>query len=311
MIGEALIDLVPDGTGFAAHPGGSPYNVAIGLARLGVRTSLMARLGDNSFGRILRHRAEREGVDLRAAVAAPELTTLAVVSLDNEARASYDFYVEGTADWQWSQAETDQVPTGTTVFHFGSIASWTPPGDTLIAAAARRLRTAGTTVVSYDPNVRPLLLGQPDTARPRIEAGVALAHLVKASTDDIAWLYPDLAPDDVADRWLGLGPTVVTVTDGPHGARAHTTAGERLDRPGATVDVVDTVGAGDSFMAALLASLLARGVRSPEGLGALDPAQLAGALDDAIRASALTCQRAGADPPTVEQVPGFAGGPAR
>lgn len=306
VVGEALIDLVADDTGtrFAAHPGGSPYNVAIGLARLGVATSLMARLGDNGFGRRLRERAEAEGVDLAAAPLAPELTTLAVVTLDDQARASYDFYVQGTADWQWTPEELERLPPRTDILHFGSLASWTAPGDVRIAQLVTRVRE--TVLVSYDPNVRPLLQRDPAAARERVQRSVALAHLVKASTEDVAWLYPRTPVPDVAARWLALGPRAVVFTDGPHGAHAYRACAAPLQRPGAAVNVVDTVGAGDSFTAAMLASCLRRGIRSAAALAGASSDVIKAILDDAIAASAITCQRAGADPPTAAEVAGAA-----
>src|ERR1700733_10430990 len=131
VIGEAIVDLIPAGPArtFQAVPGGSPYNVAIGLARLGHHATLMARLGDTAFRRLLRDHAQAEGIDLSSAPSAAGQATLAVVSLDAEARASYDFYLDGTADWQWTTEETARVPDRTAVLHFGSLASWTPPGD--------------------------------------------------------------------------------------------------------------------------------------------------------------------------------------
>ena len=304
VIGEALIDLVPDGSGsgFVAHAGGSPYNVAIGLARLGVETSLMARLADNGFGRLLRERALVEGVDLAAAPLAPELTTLAVVTLDDEARASYDFYIQGTADWQWSEAELARLPQRTRILHFGSLASWTPPGDERIAQLVARTAATGA-LVSYDPNVRPLLQRDPESARVAVQRSVALAHLVKASTEDAAWLYPHTPIHELAKRWLGLGPRAVVFTDGPHGAYVYRPGAERLHRAGVPVDVVDTVGAGDSFTAAMLAACLRRGIRSPDALDGADDAELSAIIDHAIAASAITCSRAGADPPTAAQLP--------
>lgn len=137
VIGEALIDLVPGQkpSWYEAKPGGSPFNVAIGLARLGHRTTLMARLADDSFGDLLRGHAAAENIDLGYAPVATEPTTLAVVGLDRDARASYSFYLQGTADWQWTDAETARLPRDTAVFHMGSLASWTPPGDERIHAA--------------------------------------------------------------------------------------------------------------------------------------------------------------------------------
>jgi fructokinase len=301
VIGEALVDLVPgsEPRSFTASPGGSPYNVAVGLARLGLDTSLMARLADNALGRILRERALAEGIDLSASPRATEPTTLAVVSLDARARASYDFYLEGTADWQWTAGEVSRAPEPTTVLHFGSLASWTSPGDKHILDLATRMRGRGDVLVSYDPNVRPRLLNDPKHGQRMVERGIRLAHLAKASQEDVAWLYPEQTVAEVARQWLALGATVVVITDGANGADAFTAPRPAIHRPARDVSVVDTVGAGDSFTAGLLGSLVRRGRHSPAGLAECPQAELAAALDDAATAAALNCQRAGSDPPTL------------
>jgi fructokinase len=303
VIGEALIDLVPgaEPRSFIASPGGSPYNVAIGLARLGVQTHLMARLADNAFGRILRERADDEGVDLESAPLAVEPTTLAVVTLDVHARASYDFYLDGTADWQWTAEEADRFPEQTAVLHFGSIASWTPPGDQHILDLANRMRGRGDVLVSYDPNVRPRLLAERETGREAVERGVRLAHLAKASEEDVAWLYPARPVADVARRWLRLGATVVVITDGANGADVFTAGGPATHRPAPAVAVADTVGAGDAFTAGMLASLVRRGLHAPAALARCPTETLADVIDDAITVAALTCERAGANPPTLAE----------
>ncbi|MEU6770653.1 carbohydrate kinase [Streptomyces sp. NPDC046759] len=300
VIGEALIDLVQlDVPGdYRARPGGSPFNVAIGLARLGHRTALMARLADNTFGRMLRTQAETEGIDLTYAPAADEPTTLAVVSMDPEGRASYDFYLDGTADWQWTDTETLHTPQDTAVLHFGSVASWTPPAAAHIHSAVQRLRTRGTTLISYDPNVRPALLGDPQRGRQAAERSVGIAHLVKASREDVEWLYPGTPIEQIAAHWLERGALLVLITDGPDGAHAfHASAGS-LSRPGRKAALVDTVGAGDAFTAGLLGALLRHGLHTPQTLATADQDELATAVDDAILISALTCERLGADPPT-------------
>ncbi len=304
VIGEALIDLVPgdEPRSFTACPGGSPYNVAIGLARLGHKTALMARLAGNAFGRLLRERAAAEGIRLDAAPRASEPTTLAVVSLDAEARASYDFYLEGTADWQWTAEETGLVPETTAVLHFGSIASWTPPGDEHILGLANRMRGRGDVLVSYDPNIRPRLLQDRDHGQRMVERSVRLAHLAKASAEDVAWLYPDRTIDDVAQHWLRLGATVVVITNGANGADAFTAPGPPIHRPAREVTVADTIGAGDSFTAGLLGSLVQQGRHSPAQLAQCPAPQLSAALDDAVLVAALTCQRPGAEAPTIAEL---------
>jgi fructokinase len=304
VIGEAIIDLVPTGPPqtFQAVPGGSPYNVAVGLARLGHRASLMARLGDTAFGRILRDHAQAEGIDLRAAPQAAEPSTLAVVSLDASARASYDFYLDGTADWQWTAEETGRAPKGSAVLHFGSIASWTPPGDARILELAARLRGRGDVLISYDPNVRPGLLADHRHGQRVVERAIRLAHLAKASTDDVAWLYPDRTPDEVARHWLELGATVVVITSSADGAYGYTLQGRPVRRPALDVAVVDTVGAGDSFTAGLIGSLIRQGQQAPADLARCSGDQLSGALDHAILVASLNCERRGNDPPTAADV---------
>ncbi|MGW7539838.1 carbohydrate kinase family protein [Streptomyces sp. NPDC054770] len=305
VIGEALIDLVQlDAPGdYRARPGGSPFNVAVGLARLGHRCALMARLADNAFGRILRAHATAEGIDLTYAPAATEPTTLAVVSMDAEGQASYDFYLEGTADWQWTQVEAAHVPPETAVLHFGSVASWTPPAGDHIHATVQRLRASGTALISYDPNVRPVLLGDPERGRRAVERSVGVAHIVKASREDVEWLYPDTPVERVAARWLELGALLVVITDGPDGAHAFHTSAESVSRPGRKAAVVDTVGAGDAFTSGLLGALLRRGLHTPETVATATAAVLAAAVDDAVLVSALTCERLGADPPTARPRP--------
>jgi len=301
VIGEALIDLVPGDQprSFYAVPGGSPYNVAVGLARLGQRAILMARLSGTAFGRMLRDHALAEGLDLAAAPHAAEPATLAVVGLDARGQASYDFYVEGTADWQWTDRETSRAPATTAVLHFGSIASWTPPGDARILDLARALRERGGVLVSYDPNVRPGLLADHGQGQQAVELAVGLAHLAKASEDDIAWLYPGRTLAEVAERWLGLGATMVVITRSASGADAYTSGGPALHRPARDIVVVDTVGAGDSFTAGLIASLIRRDLYTPARLARCPADQLAAALDDAILVASLNCQRRGNDPPTL------------
>lgn len=315
VIGEALIDLVPEDPAvtedpagnrggapgrYEARPGGSPFNVAVGLARLGHRVTLLARLADNAFGRLLRDRGEAEAIDLSRAPKADEPTTLAVVSLDREARATYDFYAEGTADWQWSSAEIDRIPEDTAVFHLGSIASWTPPGADRIHEAAARLHASGQTLVSYDPNIRPALLGDPAAARTRTERSVSVSHLVKASREDAEWLYPGASVNDAARRWLDLGALLVVITDGRRGAYLYRPGHDTpLRRPGRRVRVADTVGAGDAFTAGLLGGLTRRGLHTPEALETTPSGTLAEAADEAIQVSALTCERPGADPPSL------------
>jgi fructokinase len=299
VIGEALIDFIPIGAPheYRAQPGGSPFNVAIGLARLGNRIQLMARLADNTFGRILRARATAENVDLSLAPHASEPTSLAFVSFDGDARARYDFYFEGAADWQWTADEIGRLSSETAVLHFGSLASWTSPGSEPIRAAVAERHAAGQTLISYDPNVRPLIMGDVERYRTVIESCVACAHVVKASRDDVEWLYQGVALEHVARHWHGLGAIVVTITDGPHGAQVYPAGSDPIQRPARLTEVVDTVGAGDAFMAGMLNALVGRGMILPRSVSALSTDLLVDIIDEAILVSSLTCESAGATPP--------------
>lgn len=303
VVGEALIDLVDPGddSPCLAHPGGSPLNVAIGLARLEQPTAFLGRFSPDPFGTVLRNHARRSGVDLRSAVAAAEPTTIALVELV-DGQAEYTFSVAGTADFAWSDAEL-AVPPTVRVVHFGSLASWLPPGDAVIGRCVAALREAGDVLVSYDPNVRPRLQADRAAARAAVEASLRHAHLVKASDEDLRWLYGDEAAEAVAARWLDLGPALVVVTRGGSGSVAFG-GGTPVARPVRPVALVDTVGAGDSFMSGLLDALARRDLVSPGALrAAAGEADVVGdVLDDAALVSAITCSRAGAQPPRRAEV---------
>jgi fructokinase len=310
VIGEALIDLAPDGLPgmYRAHPGGSPFNVAVGLARLGNRTALMARLADSGFGRMLRGAATAEGIDLEAAPHATQPTTLAVVSFEDETQATYEFYLEGTADWQWTTAELGRLRPDAEVLHFGSIASWTAPGSERIDVLVSEVHATGRVLVSYDPNVRPPVVGARARARELVERSVRHAHVVKASREDIDWLYPGRSVDEISAQWNARGAALVVVTDGSRGATAYRAGAEPLHRPGRAVKIVDTIGAGDAFTAGMLSGLMRRGLHVPARVADLSDAVLADILDEAVLISSVTCERAGADPPRLRAAP--AGDPA-
>lgn len=299
VIGEALIDLVETGDDEPrlAHPGGSPYNVAIGLARLDQTTRFAGRLSADPLGELLRNHAVRSQVDLALSVTAPEPTTVALVELDAAGGARYRFGMDGTADFQWTYAELARIPDDTHAVHFGSLASWLPPGDTAIARRVAALRSSGA-FISYDPNVRPQLQPDPGAARVQVERAVALAHLVKTSEDDIAYLYPGRAIDEVAAAWRGIGAQVVVVTRGGAGASAFTSTATHT-RPPVPVDIVDTVGAGDAFMSGLLDALARRDLLRPDVLA---DASIDALLDEAALVAALTCARAGANPPRAAEL---------
>lgn len=307
VVGEALIDLVEteDDAPRLARPGGSPYNVALGLARLGRHACFVGRLSRDPLGAVLRRHADRSGVDLSLAVDAAEPSTVALVELDAAGHAQYHFGVEGTADFAWTDAELRALPTTVAAVHFGSLASWLPPGDALIARRVAALREASV-AVSYDPNVRPLLQTDRDAARAQVESAVSLAHLVKTSEEDLEYLYADRAVDDVAAQWLQRGPSLVVVTRGGDGAVAFTARGAVQCAP-VRVEVADTIGAGDAFTSGLLDAAVEHGVLSPQALAQLDDATISVLLDRASLVAAVTCSRAGANPPRRAELPPSAG----
>jgi fructokinase len=304
VIGEALVDLVrdPAAGGYREAPGGSPFNVAIGLARLGNRTSLMARLSDDRYGLLLRSTAAAEGVDLQAAPRAAERATVATATVDAAGQVTYEFDMDGTADWQWTAAELRELSPGTELLHFGSIASWTPPGAARIADLVGDLRASGSVLISYDPNVRPVVFGGRVRGIEMLERSVRDAHVVKASREDVEWLYPEIAPDNVAARWGRLGAKLVVVTDGAQGATAYRGTRAPLHRPGRRVTVVDTIGAGDAFTAGLLTGLVRRRLHRNRRLEGISDGTLADIIDEAVLVSAITCEREGADPPRLDEL---------
>jgi fructokinase len=306
VAGEALVDLVPAPVGgyLEAAPGGSPANVAVALSRLGVPARLLARIAEDMMGRRIRDHLTANGVRLDHAVTATEQTSLAMVAVGPDGGATYDFRVAGTADWQWAADELAGALDGPVVaLHSGSLALTTPPG----AAVLRSLiaRAAADVTISYDPNCRPLLMGEPADVLAGVHELLAVADVVKVSAEDLEWLVPGSRPEDVLEDWLARGPAIVAVTLGGDGVLAAGASGVRSRRPGVPVTVVDTVGAGDTFSAALLAGLHRRrllGAQARPALRDLDADTLDALLDEGALAAAITCGRRGADPPTADDV---------
>jgi fructokinase len=299
VVGEALVDLVGQrgGRTFAAHPGGSPANVALGLARLGAPVTLSTRLGRDAFGHMITTHLEASGVVVDPGPEPRGNTSLAIATLAAGV-ASYDFRID------WDVAAMPPLPIETRCLHTGSLATVLAPGDQAVIDLVRRERERGRVTVSYDPNVRPALLDTAERARPGIEGLVALSDVVKVSDEDLRWLYPDERDEDIAGRWLATGPVLVVVTRGGQGVYA---VSRNLDihRPAVPVELVDTVGAGDSFTSGLLDGLrradLVGGDRR-DALATTDESTLVSILDQAAMVAAITCSRPGADPPTWAEV---------
>ncbi|MFB6837985.1 carbohydrate kinase [Streptomyces sp. NPDC056361] len=291
VIGECVADIVRvPGSEDRVHPGGSPANVAYGLARLGREVTLLTQLADDAAGRLITDHLEGAGVRVEIG-GVPARTPSAVVDLDAHGRATYAFDIAWTLEADGARPAPEPVHV-----HIGSIGAVTEPGAAAVLDLVEGLK--GRTTVSYDPNVRPALMGDHAEAVARVERCVALSDLVKASDEDLAWLYPGEDPRAVAARWLGLGPAVVLITSGADGSLAVTRrATVAANAP--AVSVVDTVGAGDSFMSAVLDVLAFRAAADLAGLGA---EYLAGLLGTAAAAAAVTVSRAGAQPPDREEL---------
>jgi fructokinase len=296
VVGETLVDIVLRGATTAGeHPGGSPANVALGLGRLGREVSLLSRLGDDERGERVRAHLAASGVKLAAGTLAGGATSTATARLDDRGVATYEFELD------WRLPDVVELPPARAL-HTGSIAAFLAPGGEAVLDLVRRAR--GNLTVSYDPNARPVLMGDAAPARERVERFVAASDVVKVSDEDLAWLASGADPAQVAQDWLALGPALVVVTRGGEGATGVCAAG-RVDVSAPRIDVVDTVGAGDAFMAGLLDALAGASLLGPDraaALRAIPDERLAAAVRRATRVAAITCTRPGADPPTREEL---------
>ncbi len=302
VVGEALIDIVtpPDGEP-AEHVGGSPANVAKGLARLGHPVQLATHIGQDARGGRIAAELGADGVRLTPGSLAAQRTPTASAHLDASGAATYEF------DLAWRLEPHLPIPDGAAHLHTGSIAVTLDPGATAVRRLVERARQGAT--ISYDPNARPAIMGDVAQARAQVEVLASFSDVVKVSDEDLAWLYgPEAGADPVriARQWTRGGPPLVVVTRGGEGAIA-VAGGEAESFPPAPVDVVDTVGAGDSFMAGLISGLLDAGLlggpEARERLRGTSLAQVRPAVVRALRAAEVTVSRAGANPPTRTELP--------
>lgn len=294
VVGEALVDIVVSGEaddGPHATPGGSPANVAVGLARLGIPTELVTRLGTDPHGNQLAVHLLRNGVQLAAGSIEPGFrTSTATATLDSRGVASYEF------DLSW-EPPGPTLSRGRRVVHTGSIATVLEPGAKIIREFIGGLTDQPVTV-TLDPNARPSITPDPEDAWLAIRALAASSDLIKLSDEDCAFLLPGASPEDVSAEFLKADRTkCVVITRGGRGAIGYTRM-FRVEVDAPPIEVVDTVGAGDSFMAALVAGLLARGLLGGTRLKGIDEPALREVIAYAVKAAAITCTRHGADPPT-------------
>ncbi|MGO2559236.1 carbohydrate kinase family protein [Brachybacterium sp.] len=291
IVGEALTDIVVGVDGARReHPGGSPMNVAVALSRLGHDTHLLTRVGDDARGDAIREHLEGSAVLLTPGSSVQAPTSTALARLDANGAATYEF------DLLWDPRPTG-LPEHVDAVHTSSIAAVLEPGATTVADTLRRYRETAT--VSYDPNARPTLMGAPESVRAQMEAIIALSDVVKASDEDVAWLYATEDVEDVVDSWRDLGPALTVLTRGDEGAVGFSSSG-RVQVSPVVVDAVDTVGAGDTFSAGILDALAAKdllGAQKRPALAALPNDEVADVLRRAASLAAITVSRAGANPP--------------
>ncbi|MER6332979.1 carbohydrate kinase [Streptomyces sp. NPDC001034] len=300
VAGEALIDLVPQGPGALAAlkpaPGGGPYNTALALGRLGSPTAFCSRTSYDAFGEALLDGLRRAGVEVSGVQRGPEPTTLAAATIDGGGSASYSFYVDGTADRLFTAPAS--LPAGTRAVSFGTLSLVLEPGASAYEELMRRAAGQGL-FTALDPNIRAGLIPDADAYRKRFAGWLPSVTLLKVSAEDAAWL------GGTPREWLAEGPSAVVVTRGGEGLTVYTRDGGECSVPGEKVDVVDTIGAGDTVNAALLHGLSVLDALSREALAALGTEGWARLLRFAARAAAITCSRAGAEPPYANELGGL------
>lgn len=320
VIGEALIDLIENRYqpgSYNAIVGGANANVSIALARRGTKQQFLARISTDRFGRIIREKLETNHVGLDHVVTTEELSTLVVVAIDSHGVPSYSFYVNGTADWGWTPedlpTDVDLENLHATAIQFGCLTMAMEPGNKVIEAWGKSHYDQNSVTISHDINMRPALGFDPAKECARVERVNAFSHIIKASDEDIQWLYQldenaenfQARIDVIARSWIGTSGRHVFVTRGGDGVSIYRPSGARIDVASRKINVVDTVGAGDTFCANLLGQLSDVGAL---GTDAFD--RLANLSDDTIAefvrvagvAASITCERAGAEPPTLEDL---------
>jgi len=297
--GEALVDLVEEDGLLRPAAGGGPFNTAVALGRLDVPVAFLGTLSRDDYGELLAGLLVEAGVDTSLVRRSDAPTPLAIVHQHDGGKNTYTFYLSATS---LSDLPVDSLPVladDVWGMHVGTLGLAVDPPASAYQALVHR--EAGRRTVILDPNVRPAMFGDPGAYRVRFERFATMADVVKLSDDDAAWVYPELETPQVLERILGLGPRLVAVTLGDRGAVAVFADGH-VEVPALSVTVVDTVGAGDSFGAGLIAALVDRGALGPASGAKLDTAIVTGAVDYAVAAAAITCTRRGAVPPTRAEI---------
>ena len=293
VCGEALIDMVVGGDGTRRPaPGGGPFNTARALARLGVPTAFLGHFSEDHLGRMLADRLAADGASLALATFGPEPTTIAVAKIGKDGLAEYEFVTQGTSAPNLTREMVpDQLGAEVKALHLGTLGLLLQPMASSLTEFVGR--ETGRRLVMLDPNIRPVLAIDPEY-RPRLHSLIPQSTIVKASAEDLTWLYPDVDYRAAAERILGVGVRLVLVTLGAAGGYG-ATRNSQVSVSSPPVEVVDTIGAGDAFGAAALAWLHDRDALDPE-LSVTDQ-DVRSLLEYSCRAASLTCTRSGAEPP--------------
>lgn len=298
VAGEALIDMISleDASNtYRAMPGGSPFNVAIGLSRLNIPTGFLGKLSTDPLGQQLKTALKDNGVKLDFVQKDSGPTQLALVARTLGHEPQYVFYGHRSADANLLPEDLPTtLPESIHALHFGSLSLISQPTETTLTQLMRRENQHR--IISLDPNVRPSRIPDMEVYKLQLEEWVQLSHIVKLSHADLDILYPESQIDDIANRWLAMGPTLVVVTQGKDGATGYTADGS-MHSQAPIIQLVDSIGAGDAFMSGLLASLHDQDRLSLSALHDLDEEGLQCSLQFATQVAAATCKREGADPP--------------
>lgn len=310
VIGEALIDLISKEPGkYEAVVGGANANVALALAVRGEKQAFLGRISSDGFGQQIRNHLSSHGVNLSYAISAQEQTTLAVATIDSNGVASYSFYTKDTADWGWTPQELPSLSKlnelGVEAIQYGCLGMAIGPGNKVIESWLKQIHQASEITLSHDLNIRPALGFDRQVELDRVEQLNQISHIIKASDADIEWLFDLPAGSDldaIAGRWSEN--KLVIITRGGDGVSLYQNQ-KRIDIPGFAIKLVDTVGAGDTFISTFLAELSSASALGKDPIGKLlklSELQLIDYARTANAAAAIVCERTGCQPPTKQEI---------
>jgi fructokinase len=294
VVGEVLIDLIPDGSDRTPIVGGGPANTAKALAKLGIDARFIDGISSDKYGQMAKDELVASGVKLAYVKYSDKPTCLAIVSLSDSGSASYEFVIENTATFDftpdWLPSPQTERPT---LLHIGTLATVIEPGASVLFEWAQSV--AKVAPIVFDPNIRPAVISDRKQYLMQVERWVSISSAVKVSDEDLKWLYPSLEIEQVVNNWLAKGPSLVVVTSGDKGLAGYR-IGEKVSVDAIKVVVIDTVGAGDTVGAILVEAIV------KDDLDTLSGVRLEMMLKRAAKAAAITVSRSGANPPTLKEI---------